>query len=615
MADKETTDSNEKPDPKTETGRVALDLDRINLARKYRDRQLQDLGVERFVKEYGGVYDVMLGKIMAPPINDVFAYTQSLAALLNFKNPYIAVNAKKKGTVMGARLLEQAVNYDWRELKIKEETELELIDVPLAGHTWHKTGYIAKKNEEGQLTEERIYSERVSWRDVVFSIGARRVPKDCLFMAVRIIRPTRIVKQQYPGNGELKGGPHPSLIEKEIKTAEFKSDVDFSVIWEIYDIEKKEIRLVAEGYKKRYLEKPKKWPDWMEEAPLDMLWFNAIPDEPYPMPDIAPWEPQILEKIKLLGMALNHAKRWNRMLLVRQNALAPSEQDKLERGSDGSHIEVTASNDMSLDQVARPLSYAELPPDIYNLLNRMEQIQRQIHGLSANDQGAPEQTRSRTLGELEFIQQGSRSRTDKKRDRFENHLANIARKIIAIRKANFDLEQMVKITGELPEEVIKAFGDKYDPATKSVKFTKEDIQGEYDVEVKAGSTLPLDKMTRMQILGEILKQSVQLAALPVLPHFIQVLIEESLKDYDIQALRIAFEQQQKEAEQRAAQSAQTQNIEETKTMAEADKRRAQADQIRSETALTGAEALLNAHKEGVLPEAIELGRGMGQLPG
>jgi len=605
------------PKPKNEKEEVKQWLDRVNVARRYRDRIQEDLGVNRFTKEYMGNYDVRLGNIQVPPINDVYAYTQSLISALSNKEPYIAVNARKTGTIKGAKILEVALNYYWRELKIKEENELELMDVTLAGDAWHKTGYSAQSVGSGEtmkLKDEKIYSNRVSFKDIVYNIGSRKAPWDCQWMAQRIVRPTKDVADEYDiPPSKLKGGPHPALNESEFKSANFKSDLNFSTLWEIWDSREQKIRLVAEGYEK-YLKKPTNWPDYVDEFPFDNLWFNAIVDESFHMPDIKPWEPQILEKIKVLAMILNHMKRWNRQLIVRKGAIDVQDMDKFEKGIDGSIVEVNVASSESINNVMTAATYAPLPPEIWTLLNKLDEIAANVNGQPAFDRGGSTITKTRTLGELEFMKGGSKSRTDRKINRLETYMGNIARKLIAIMKANFDLEETVYITGSTPQEIIEAFQDKFDPNTGSISFTKEDITGEYDVAVRAGSTLPLDRETRLQILSQVLQQSVQLAQLPGIPPFIQVVIQEILRDYDIKALEAAFADQLQKQQQQEASQAEQQKAEMEKVQSETDKRTAQAKQINTESAIATGEALHRAHLAGVLPEAIELGRGMGQFP-
>lgn len=600
--------------PPTEEAQVRLWLDRVNVAKRWRDRIHEDMGVPRFIDEYNGKYNVRLANMTVPPVNDVFAYIQASIAGLYFKNPYVAVNPKKKGTILGSYILESAVNYYFRELNTKEEVEKEIVDSLLTGDGFHKVGKNVKTvgtAETLKLADEQIYSVRVSWKDIVFNIGTREIAKDSVWMAQRIVRPTYEVKEMFPGNDDLVGGPHPSLTKGEIESAQFKGDLNFSTLWEIHDVKTRKIYLVAEGYYKKFLKKPSKWPDYMDEFPFQNLWFNLVPDEPYHMSDIKPWEPQILEKIKLVAMLLNHVKRWSRQLLVKEGAIANSQLTKLEQGIDGAMI-MTKANPAECAQV---LQYAPMPPEVFTCIQILDQISKEVNGQPSVDRGAPEATKSRTLGELEYIKAGAKGRTDRKIQRIEKHMENIARHLIMHMKADFDVEQAVKITGEPPDVVLKAFGDRYDPVSNTVTFTKDDITGEYDVEVKAGSTLALDKATRTQVLGMILEKAGQLAALPSIPPFLEAVITELLRDFDVVQLEAAFAAQQEQAQMAAGKETAMQAVEVEKTRAEADKRTAQAEQIRAETAQAGASSLLNAAKEGVLPEAIELGRGLGQLPG
>ena len=601
--------------PTKEKDLVRFLQDRVTTSFTYKEHSLEELGVPRFMRYYMGDYSANGGAINQRPINEVYAYVESSIANLLFKDPYITVNAKKFGTIKGARILEQVINYFWRELKTKEEVELEMTDGILAGEGWHKTGMSVTSVGTGEtlkIESERMFSSRVSYKDVVWNIGSRKPPFDCQWMGQRIVKPTEFLKKKYKERAKgLMGGPHPGLVDSEIKFTNFKDDLNFTVYWEIWDAETKKIYLIADNHE-RFLTEPKDWPDYMDEFPFNRLKFANIPDEPWGMPDIKPWEPQILETIKLVNMLLNHVKRWNRQAFYREGSIEPRDLDKMEKGVDGSFIPVKTQGPIS--EAFQPMAYATFQPEVFQLLPILDQIKKNIHGQPSIDRGAPEKTGTRTLGELNFIRQGARSRTDRKQDKIETHIENIARHMIAHVQANFDLQTVVSITGDQPEEVIKSFGNQFDPETNSISFSKDDIIGEYDVEVKAGSTLPLDKTTRRTILTTVLEVASKFAGVPNLPPFIQTIITELLQEFGIKSLEQAFQLQQEAEKKKAQAAAQAQQADVEKDQADAEKRRAQANQIKSETGIKGGEALLNANKEGVLPEAIALARGFGTLP-
>lgn len=556
-----------------ETESVSRWKDRISVAEKYRERMEEEKGWKRYRQMYKGIYDVEINGRKVPVINEVFSYIQTLMSGLYFRDPYLAVNAKRSGSIRGAKIIEAAVNYYWRELGIKQEMEIELIDTGLIGHGWHKTGIIA--NEEGGLAVPKLYSSRVSYQDMIFNIAARRVPQDCSWMAQKILLPVDEVKKLYKGLSEIKGGPHPLLKKDDYNDSMFVDDIQFAVLYEIWDRAEGKIRLLCQEHNK-WLEE-KDWPKELETYAFDFLNWNPIPDEPYPLSDIAPLEPQILEKIKLFFQMLNHVKRWNRQLLMQTGLMDDTELDKFETGADGQVI-LTAKDPNTGTKV---LDYPPLPTDYYLIMDRLDQMIRVIGGLPEFAKGGTTQSKTRTLGELQLMAQGATARSDRKLDCVETHCENIAKKLIAHIKSNFSamVPQIVKITGEETQEVLEAFGEAYDPNSGTVQFSADDITGEYDVEVKAGSTLPLNRETRKAVMGQILETASKLAALPTLPPFIQVLVQEILRDYDIKSLQVAFDEQQKGLAEQQAGQAEREVAELEKVKAEAAKRQAQAKEI------------------------------------
>lgn len=141
-----------------------------------------------------------------------------------------------------------------------------------------------------------------------------------------------------------------------------------------------------------------------------------------------------------------------------------------------------------------------------------------------------------------------------------------------------------------------------------VKFTPEEIEGEYDVDVKAGSTLPMNKTNRIQMMETIMTSLAQGAAQGPLSHFMVALIQELLRDYDVKSLKEAYDLDLKAAAKAKAQEQGQASVQDQKTLAETAKRDAQADQIHAETSVIEQEALAGpigrAHLERIKKEPI-----------
>lgn len=569
---------------KSEAKEVALDQERITIAKKAQEQWAEDSGAKRFLKEYEGDYGIVFHsrnrQVPIPPINEVFAYVQADIATTFNRDPYLSVNPKA-GTTKGAKLWEVILNYWWRELKTKEEIEYEIIEKDLVGYAWHKVG---------NTSEGKLYSNYVCWKDVVWNLGSKRPPNDCVWMAHRIVKPLNEVKKLYPSTTKgLEGSPNPEVDKDDYKQSAYKDDIKIVVLWEIFDAEKREIRLIAENLKDRYVAPKKPWPDYQDEFPLNMYWDFAIPQKPRPMSAIAPWEKQILEEMVIMASAVNHAKRWNRQLFLKGGSVDDNALDKFERGDDGAVITVNANMD---DASFKFADFGQLPTDFYLLMDRLQAIKRNINGQPEFSKGGVTKTNTRTIGELQLMQQGNQSRQGRKIDRLETHCENISRQMMAHLKANFDFETTVRITGNTPEEVIEALKENYDPITRSVKFTPDEIQGEYDVEVKSGSTLPMDKQTKMQVLEIVGDVIARAAAMGATSNLVIAWLDEMLDGFDIKSLREAFQLDLEAQKQAQAQAEEQTSIDDQKTAAEAMKRQAQAQQVQAETAITAQEAAI-----------------------
>lgn len=594
--------------PKTEAEEVGLWHERIKISKSCHDDWVNESGAKRFCDAYKGKFNLFFHKrdgtkVPVDPVGDVFAYVQSDIAATYNRDPYISV-VPRSGTVLGAKLREVQLNYDWRELKVKEELELEIVDKILVGFAWHKAGHTVQSEGSGEqlkILSQRLYSTRVDWRDVFWNIGARRPPYDCQWMAQRIVRPLEDIKARYPNAKDLKGSQHPDIKDEDYKKSLYKDDIEVCVFYEIWDARNKAIYKVADGLADRYLSDPVPWPKYLDEFPFLMYWDFSVPGAARPMSAIAPWEPQIHEKMILLASAVNHVKRWNRQMIINQGAIDDTALDKFERGDDGAII--TNNGTGKLDENIKILDYGQLPTDFYMLLDRLDAIARYIHGQPEFMRGGVTKTQTRTDGELDKIGQGAKGRVDRKIDRLETHLENIARHMMAHSMGNFDFERTVKVVGETPEDVIKELGDRYDPITQTVKYSEDEIKGEYDIEVVAGSTLPLNEETQEGILKEVLANVAQVAARGPMSPFMNAVIQELLKKYKMKSIEEAYKLEFQMAQEQMQKSQGQASIEDTKVMAETDKRLAQAKQIMAETEIVIQDANLGPHGRAAMEKA------------
>jgi hypothetical protein len=583
---KATTTQEEENKPRTGPESVRLWHERVSLAKQATEDWSRKEGADRVTQEYNGKFELFFnglkGKIPVPPINEIFAYVQADVAGTYNRDPYLSVNPKA-GTPQGAKLWEVILNYYWRHLRNKDEIELEIIDKDLAGYGFHKVGYEVESEgaeEDLKIIHEGLYSKRVEWKDIVWNFGAEKPPYDCLWMAQRIVKPLEIVKKKYPAAKKLQGTQNPEVDKNAYDKATYKDDISVAVLWEVWDKQTRHVYLIAEGLNDKYLEKPRPWPEYVDEFPFLMYWDFYAPTKRRPMSAIIPWEPQIHEKMVLMAAAVNHAKRWNRQMLLKKGTVSDNDLDKIERGDDGAIIDYTGTGNLA--ENSKMLEWGNMPTDYYLLMDRLAAIQRDVNGQPEFERGGVTKTTSRTEGELQMIQAGAKGRQDRKIDRFESHLENIARHMMAHLKANFDFEETVRITGEPPEAVIQALGEHFDPLTGNVKFTPQDIEGDYEVEVKAGSTLPLNRETKKQVLQMVLMTLSKFEG-PMTPPLIKAIVSEILREYDMKSLEEAYAQELQMFAGEKQKKDQEGNALEAKAKTQAQKNVAQAGKVQVDT--------------------------------
>lgn len=535
---------------KPEASAIPQDLqawyDRIHNAEERRRKVSEKYGWNRIKQELQGDYKKILGMMKGTPIipiNLVHAFVRTAVPSLYFRDPKLAVNPTSKKYIGTAKVLEPVANDAWRKLKMKQETKKCIADTLMFGHSWMKVGQTAvagpaepKPEPKGKksvaakdpqfetdqvIKDEKIWAYRVSPWDICFNADESvDPPYDCRWIAHRICKPLKTVKEMFPGNDDLKATHTYGIPEKasdqdqkrKVNAGEttvgsgMAGAIPMVYIYELTDMDSNQIMYLVDGHHKP-LADPKKFPYDFKGFQFSMLKFNPVPDDPYPYGDVYAAEPQIWEIMKLLSMALSHVKRFGRQLITQENSMSATEEAKFEQGIDGALIKVKAGTDI----LPTPIPYPPVQTDLYNILDRLQLLFDNIVGQSAFDRGSTTATKSRTLGEVGIIQQGTQNRASEKHDIVEDFVEEVAGKIIALKQQFTDVPEFVSATGM----DVAQLNNLLSPPTPEYEgemadetgfyFTKKDIQGQCGISVIAGSMRPLDYDARNELLIQILR--------------------------------------------------------------------------------------------------------------
>lgn len=552
---------------------------RIDAGQKFRDNEKNRQGWDRFIDYYQGKYHIRGIQEGGPTINLVFGYIDTMKARLYMQNPKIAVNPRGSSYIQRANVLEPAINQLQDEINLKKEVDRVLMDAGLVGHGWLKFGYNGSfdSTAEGQdpaltaaapdapapaadggaenpstdnpgslevsefVRNEEIFCTYVAWDDVVFDRVAKDPPYDCGWIAHRIVKPLQAVKDSplYTNTANLKANV--TLKDSEKKNQDDISkdpDNEMVELWEIWDIVKKRLIVIALGHDK--ILRDAEWPYEMEGFPFSMLRFNRVPGKPYPLSDVAIIEPQVLERIKLRWTQVNHIKRWNRQAWIAKGAMEKVEIDKYTQGVDGALIEV---NQGAVGPQTIP--YAPMQAEIFQLDDLIQRDFDAVIGQNNVDRGGEAHTKTRTLGELQAQMQGTNSRANKRQDMLEDFLEEVARKLIALMKQFQDVKKYVRVTGKNPQELLQMLGPDVQLDGAGFHFSKDDIQGDYDVSCVQGSTVPLTKENRMKMCEQILGPLGQMMGITPGGPVARAIGKSILKDLEFVEIEAAFEAEEK----------------------------------------------------------------------
>lgn len=546
-----------------ESDEVSKWINRITSAEKVRNDERDRQGWLRFIDEYQGQY----GNEGYPPINLVYGYVHTEIPKLYFRDPYIAVNPKGRDYILQAKLLEAAVNYLMGELQVKKEVNKALMDALLCGHGWIKYGYTGTfgTNPDAEAPQplsieqvmgdqpqppiqvnefvknEEIFVVHVPWDDILFNNDmSKDPPYDCRWIAHRVIRPLQEVKDdpQFINTATLQANVGvKELTQNKSQSEKLPQMPDMPLVeyWEITDKETNQIICVAKGHDKFLCLKPNVLQ--MEGLNYSMLKFNDVPGKPYPLSDIHTIEAQILSRIRLRAIQLNHIKRWNRQVMVEKGAIDGDNADKLEQGTDGALIEYTKGY-----LPPKPMEYGAMQSEIFTLDNLIQRDMDSTVGQLETERGGEAKTETNTLGELQNQLQSVATRSQKRQDVVEDFLDEIGRKVIQLLKQFQTTEKYIRLTGD-PQQLINEFGLMPNFDGTGLTFTREDIQGEYDIETRAGSMVPVNKQARADMLIKMVELGPALGIIPGGP--VSVAIgREFFRDFGLKSIEAAYDEEQ-----------------------------------------------------------------------
>jgi len=577
MARREYKDNDQEKTDKMrdEASAVQKWLTKIDHAKRYKKKVAERYHWEGLTEKYRGEFAGLQDSsdVYIPALNYIFAYVKAEIPRLALRDPKISINPKKGTSILSSKILQKAINYIWRTKKIKRENKKNLLDALLVGHSWFKSGYTGKfgsiEDANGRQFEfiesEDFFGYRVPYNNITFNPDANDPPYDCqwiaheVWMSVEEAQKNKAFKHTQNLSASMKeGATQDDPMDAERR---FAPDSNMVKMYEVWNKMAGEVFTITEGCE-YYISAPAKWPYAMKGFPFSFLRLNDDPMCPYGLPDCYMFEPQVLELIKIRAQELDHIKRFNRQLLLAEGHMSQDAKDQFSQGITGAVLEIQ-SNGRPLGDIVAPIPYPSIQTDIYAIEDRVQQDMVRTHGQTINEQGGLQKTATRSLGELNNMNEGANNRREDKIDTIEDFIEDIASNQVALLQQFADMPFYVAVTGDDMQEMVQELQQRPSAndqgaiqTANGFTFTKEDIQGEFDFEVVPGSTKPFDSAQKLAMMMQILDTLPKLGIQPgPVTQYIGTQIADEL---DMAGFSKAVQDEIESTKQRMQQSAEQQ---------------------------------------------------------
>lgn len=506
---------------------------RVEHARKWRETEGYDDLWGRMTDLYRGKHFDTVSREDRIAVNVAFGTINVIYPSVSVNYPKVTVNPTRPEFVLPAETAEGMTNYYWKHHNFHEPFRRATKDFLIIGHGWLKVGWRYKEQEQalgeddrtalfeqqvaeatefataqpalaGDLptddeiaanlpetqvvvVEDRPFVERVSPYDMYVDPEATCL-EDADWIAQRIIRPlseAKADKRYSPSARRKLVSDHVAATQHERKREKGNKhddpDTERTTVWEFYDLRGGTISIFGEG-SDEFLVDPRPMP-YAYGQPYVMMSNYDVPDEFYPLGDLEAIEPLQQELNKTRSQMMNARKHFARKYLYKESAFGPEGRQALESDIDMTMVPV-ADEQTPFNELIALMPQATIPPEIYNHSSIIEDDISQVSGVSEYQRGQVPETR-RTATEAAIISDSVNARAADKLAIIEKKIAEVGRKVTQLCQQFLTGDHVIRVMGE-------------DNAVSWLQFDREAIQGEFDFEVEAGSTQPMNETARRQ---------------------------------------------------------------------------------------------------------------------
>lgn len=506
---------------------------RVSKAREWRKNEGFDELWRNLISMYRGKLNPRLDSEMdVINVNVAFSLINTVAPAIAVNWPEIAVNACYPEHEDHALVAEHVLNYWWRHYDLRRPIRLASQDYLAIGHGWLKTGWryveenvflsdeeIAQQemqneaeafyNEqqdplegeaavvsqsEVRVVEDRPFLERVSPFDVYIDPEAKTWDS-VRWIAQRIVKDYDVVKRdrRYKAAGRrtlVADGYNAIYDEYDDNRLDppDQDDVLRCILWEYYDLQTGTMCVFPESGQD-FLIEPQHMP-YKFGHPFVPMRNYEVPDQLYPMGELEAIYDLQQELDKTRSQLMSHRRKFGEKILVDPRGLTDEGIETLKNPDSGTYVYINGS--VPIGQIAQTVQLTQIQPELYRMSDQIRNDIEYVSAVSAYQRGLLSDGGAKTATEANILKDAANSRVADKLAHVEQVISWCARNLLMLGQQYMSETQAARIVGQDGQSLWFYF----DPAF---------IQGEFDLEVVAGSTTPRDLNARRQQVGQMLQ--------------------------------------------------------------------------------------------------------------
>jgi len=485
-------------------------------------------------------------------VNYVHSTVNTIMDSTLHRHPKITVTARSANVFRNSVIAEHVLNQQWQTKGWQRPHRLAFLDKLLIGHGWTKITYQFTQ-EEWELSREQFEAAFEESKEAMlasFRAGERAYPKDeeiresierkgvytlkdqaqvervspfdifvdvagkdmdtigWIAQRITVKRRDFEADERFPekfrdsrrtrtGNESVSGADAGMTMQEDtvIEAALNGVSIDFVHYVEFYDIREGTVCWFLEEGGDDFLIEPAPMP-YAFGQPFEMQRGTEVPDRFYPIGEVEIILDQQRELNELRTDMLNDRKKGARQYLYKPDNVGPEFEEAMK--SDADELLIPIPNDVEFGDVMAELPYqARIRPELYDQTSLILQDIFQLTGITDYQRGGGASARTATQVAVE--NDASLARQGRQLKALEEAMAATARKALQLMQQFMSESQVLRLSNvgqQFDANGLQGFEQRYH--TVWFEYGPEDIGGEFDVAIEAGSTRPMNDSTRAQ---------------------------------------------------------------------------------------------------------------------